>query len=60
MDRPDLNHATLRKVEIDLIDFKYIHTLLDIGTCGLQTIHNDFQISTQVSNKKNPNTLGGR
>ena len=56
MDGPHVNHKALNKVENDLIQFKYGHGLLDIGTCGLHTMHNGFKISTQAKNKKNPNS----
>ena len=58
MDGPNVNHATLDKVEKDLIKFKYRHGLLDMGTHGLHTVHNGFKISNQVSNKKNPTSWG--
>ena len=57
MDGPNVNLLTTKLVEKELMEFKYMHTLLDIGTCGLHTIHNAFKISTQLS-KKNPKSWG--
>ena len=56
MDGPNVNLALKKQVNDVIMDFKYDHKLLDICTCGLHIVHNGFKISTQASNKKNPNS----
>jgi len=50
MDGPYVNIKVLKTLQMELANMPNINTvMLDLGTCGIHTLHNSFKVAMQTS-----------